>query len=320
MMKKNIIFIFVFSLLWGAYADWFWPFGNEAQNDKKELRLSELMEKASLAIDDAVDLADNGKISEAIEKYKEAIAELDRVERENPDRAKTPEFSTLRTKRAYSKNAITSLQMSEALLNARSVAVTDTTELEKKLADEKRKKREKATEPDKKKAEPPKENRVVGAQTNKVESIGLLIDCLDDGSKTEKPDVKAAPSKISAAAKAEKPKKSDPRRDEVLSALKEEQYDKATAIVKEMLKDDPNGVLPLNLLALICKAQGRLDDAEKVLFKCMTANKHSYYTYYNMARLYLMKNPPDKSGAKYYYETGCLYTDQRDLEIERRLK
>jgi hypothetical protein len=33
-----------------------------------------------------------------------------------------------------------------------------------------------------------------------------------------------------------------------------------------------------------------------------------------------MKNPPDKSGAKYYYETGCLYTDQRDLEIERRLK
>ena len=319
MMKKNIIFIFVFSLLWGAYADWFWPFGKDSQNDKKELRLSELMEKASLAIDDAVDLADNGKISEAIEKYKEAIAELDRVERENPDRAKTPEFSTLRTKRAYSKNAITSLQMSEALLNARSVAVTDTTELEKKLADEKRGKSDKASEPEKK-SEPAKEEKPVSAQTNKVESIGLLIDCLDDARKTEKPDVKAAPSKISAAAKAEKPKKSDPRRDAVLSALKEGQYAKATAIVKEMLKDDPNGVLPLNLLALICKSQGRLDDAEKVLFKCMTANTYSYYTYYNMARLYLMKNPPDKSGAKYYYETGRLYTDERDLEIERRLK
>ena len=113
--------------------------------------------------------------------------------------------------------------MSEALLNARSVAVTDTTELEKKLADEKRGKSDKASEPEKK-TELPKEEKPVGAQTNKVESIGLLIDCLDDERKTEKPDVKAAPSKISAAAKAEKPKKSDPRRDAVLSALKEGQY------------------------------------------------------------------------------------------------
>ena len=134
-MKKTIAVLCLLAAA-SASASWYWPFGDDDE-EKKPPRLSELMEPASLLIDDASDLAMDGKITEAIEKYREALAALDKVERENPDRAESPEFATLRNKRAYVNAAMDSIILAQARQNAKAVAVSDTTELEKKFAEEK---------------------------------------------------------------------------------------------------------------------------------------------------------------------------------------
>jgi len=118
-----------------SQASWYWPFGG-SDEEKEPPRLSELMEPASLLIDQAADLASEGKVQDAVEKYREALSRLDRIEAENADRAKRPEFATLRNKRAYVCAAIDSLLLEQVKSNAKAVAVSDTTELEKKLAAE----------------------------------------------------------------------------------------------------------------------------------------------------------------------------------------
>ena len=107
-----------------ASASWYWPFGKGDKRPER-LRISELVEPASELIDEAADLADEGKISEAVEKYRSALEELDRVESENPERAKSAEFATVRTKRAYVNSAIDTLFMKQAQNNAKPVAITN---------------------------------------------------------------------------------------------------------------------------------------------------------------------------------------------------
>ena len=129
-MKHLSIFALFFALCAPAVASWYWPFSSD--DEKKPPRVSELMEPASVMIDEAYDLADDGKTSEAVEKYRAALAELDRIEVENPDRVNEPEFNTLKNKRATVMAAIDSLLLSEAQNNAKAIAVSDTTELQKK--------------------------------------------------------------------------------------------------------------------------------------------------------------------------------------------
>jgi len=112
-----------------AHAAWYWPFGG---GDKTPPRVSELTEKASELMDEAADLASDGKVEEAVQKYREARAELDRVEVENPSRAATAEFATVRNKKAYIEATVDSLLLKQAELNAKAVAVTDTTALERR--------------------------------------------------------------------------------------------------------------------------------------------------------------------------------------------
>lgn len=133
--RKISAAVFAAMLSMCVSASWYWPFGSD--DEKRPPRLSELMEPATALIDEASDLAGEGKISEAAGKYREALEELSRIERENPERAKSAEFSTLRIKRAYVNAAIDSMLMRQARENAKTVAVSDTTELERKLAEEK---------------------------------------------------------------------------------------------------------------------------------------------------------------------------------------
>ena len=130
----------------GAQASWYWPFGSDDVSEDAP-RISELMEPATELIDEASDLAADGKVDESVEKYRKALDELDRIERENPERAKSAEFATLRNKRAYVNAAIDSMLLSQVKQNARVVAVSDTTELEKRLAKERAKDKPNAVRP-----------------------------------------------------------------------------------------------------------------------------------------------------------------------------
>ena len=128
-MKRLVSIFIALALGSGASGAWYWPFSSD---DEKPPRVSELMEEASIMIDEAYDLAADGKTSEAVDKFREALAELDRIEAENPDRVKEPEFNTLKNKRATVTAAVDSLLLEQVQSNAKAISVTDTTELQKK--------------------------------------------------------------------------------------------------------------------------------------------------------------------------------------------
>lgn len=135
-MNRFTVFLVTLSLACVVQASWYWPFGSSDDDATREPRVSELMEKASELVDEASDLAAERKTDESVAKYREALAELDRIERAYPERVKKPEFATLRNRRAYINAAIDQMLLGQVRANARSVAVSDTTELEKRRAKE----------------------------------------------------------------------------------------------------------------------------------------------------------------------------------------
>ena len=115
-----------------AQGAWYWPFGSKEDDPSKPLRLHRLLEEANNYIEIAEDEALKGNGETALENYRLALGELDRVERENPDRAETAEFSPLRNKRAACVAAMDAIRFAQVNDNERAVSVTDTRELQKK--------------------------------------------------------------------------------------------------------------------------------------------------------------------------------------------
>ena len=287
-MKQLLSFALVLALCAEVEASWYWPFSSDDEN--KPPRVSELMEPASVMIDEAYDLADEGKISEAVEKYRAALAELDRIEAENPDRVKEPEFNTLKNKRATVTAAIDSLLLSEAQDNARAIAVSDTTELQKKY-DAKHNKVPKPEETGDAKPEPESTDEATG--------------------ETEAPDEQ--PEVI------ELPRKPKSKMAIALEDLAKRDFAAVELTVKEILEERPNDAAALNLKAAAEMAQGDAKAAEKTLDQAIMSNPRGYHAYYNMARL-LSGMKGNKSGAKRYYEAGRSLGGPLDAKLEELLK
>jgi tetratricopeptide (TPR) repeat protein len=254
------------------------------------------MEPASVLIDEASDLAADGKSKEAVAKYREALVELDRIEIENPDRVDKPEFATLRNKRAYVNAAIDSMLMSQVKENAKAVAVSDTTELEKKLAAERAAKN--GVKEDVLKEEKAKE--AVRAETEVAERA------------ERKPQRKPRTRQGRSAAKS--------RSEQVVADIAAGEFDAAAIVIGEMLEEKPNGAAALNLKAAMETAQGKYKDAEKTLDRAIMSNPRSHYAYYNMARLVLQTRPDGKMTARRYYETGRAVGGPADAELEGMVK
>jgi tetratricopeptide (TPR) repeat protein len=289
-MKKLIIHILSCALAFHAGASWYWPFGSDKEEERTAPRLSALMEPATAIIDDAADLAAEGKISEAVEKYREALMELDKIERENPERAQKPEFSTLRNKRAYVNAAIDSLLMSQVQQNAKAVAVSDTSALEKKLAAEKKAARAAAEDGGKSAA-----------------ASGEKAQPSSTGSEAE-----VAPRRLfshRAPANA---------RERAMVDIARGDYKAAEISIREILAEKPNSPVGLNLKAAMEARQGKFKEAERTLDQAIMSNPRNHQAYYNMARLMLAQG--DRSPARRYYETGRSLGGDKDRELEELLK
>ena len=287
-MKQLLSFALVLVLCAEVEASWYWPFSSDDEN--KPPRVSELMEPASVMIDEAYDLADEGKISEAVEKYRAALAELERIEAENPDRVKEPEFNTLKNKRATVTAAIDSLLLSEAQDNARAIAVSDTTELQKKY-DAKHNKAPKPEKTGDAKPEPESTDEATG--------------------ETEAPDEQ--PEVI------ELPRKPKSKMAIALEDLAKRDFAAVELTVKEILEERPNDAAALNLKAAAEMAQGDAKAAEKTLDQAIMSNPRGYHAYYNMARL-MAGLKGNSSGAKRYYEAGRSLGGPVDAKLEELLK
>lgn len=277
----------------GVRASWYWPFGSDDEtSDTKRPRLSELMEPASLLIDEATDLAEDGKSVEAIEKYRAALAALDAIEAENRDRAGKPEFATLRNKRAYVNATIDSLLLMQVKANARAVAVSDTTALERRLAEERAKKAGKTLPPT---AKP---------------------DASTEAAEATEPAREREPA-AEAATRAAKPLS---RRAQVMADLSAGDYAAAELVLSEILNEKPDDVAALNLQAALETARGDFKAAERALDRAISVHPRNHYAYYNMANLILRTHPSNKAGARRYYETGRRVGGPRNEALEQRLK
>jgi len=298
-MNRLGIFAVLAAVAFGAQASWYWPFGDDDDGVRtKERRISELIEPASLLIDEAADLAAEGKVDESVEKYRKALVELDAIERENPERAQSTEFATVRNKRAYVNAAIDAMLLSQVKSNAKAVSVSDTTELEKKLKAE----REGKTDNEQK------------AKDNEEETS------------KEEPEKRRA-KKTKKVKRAEQPKVEEQKetvpqtdRELVIKFMGEGDYASAEVLIRKMLDEKPNGAMALNLLAIMQARQGKLKEAEDTLDRAIMSNPRSYQAYYNMAKLMLQKSPDNKAAAKRYYETGRTYGGPENEKLEALLR
>ena len=293
-MRKIAVIFFALVLAGGVQASWYWPFGSDEGQEESPRRISELMEPATKLIDEASDFASDGKVDESVAKYREALMELDRIERENPERAKGSEFATLRNKRAYVNAAIDSMLLGQVKQNARAVAVSDTTELERKLAEERGEKSKSGVEVEGGQSK----SEVVGVQRNGMNSTVRL-----PTTTTTKPAAKPAT-----------------KRERAMDAIASGDYAVAEGLIKEMLAEKPNGAMALNLRAAMEMKQGRFDVAEDTLDQAIMSNPRSHFAYYNLAILLLQKDAGNKASAKRYYETGRAMGGPEDTVLEALVK
>ena len=278
----------------GALGSWYWPFGSD--DEEVIPRISELMEPASTNIDAATDFEFDGKFDEAIAGYEAALRELDKVEAEYPDQMDKPEFTTVKTKRAYVRAKIDTLKFLQVKENSKAVAVSDTTELEKKLAAEKAAAAKAATPEPEPEAEKP-------------------------APEPEKPSVeKPAPAPAKPAPKKPAPAKALSRQQRIAKAIADGDYAAADADIAETLRTRPTDAAALNLRAMMESAQGKYRDAEHTLDQAIQSNPKSYHAYYNMARLILKAYPDNKDGARRYYETGRAVGGPRNAALEEAVK
>lgn len=253
-------------------------------SDKKPPKLHVLMQEANDYIEEAQVCELNGDGDKAIEFYKKALAELDKIVAENPERAETAEFAPLRNKAAVCAIQIDAIKLEQVNANERRVAVTDTTELQKKYDAKMAAKRGGA-------ADVPREE-------------------VDEERAKTRPVEESAPSAADA-----------PRSnlEKGMAALKAKDYDAVERAVSEMLSENAKDSVALNLLAAAEIAKGDAKAAEKTLDLAISANPGSYYAYYNMARL-MVRAKGNKEAAKRYYETGRRYGGPKDAALEGMLK
>lgn len=294
-MRKFAVIFCALVFAGGARASWYWPFGSDEGPDESPRRISELMEPATKLIDEASDFAADGKVDESVESYRKALMELDRIERENPERAKGSEFATLRNKRAYVNAAIDSMLLGQVKRNAKAVAVSDTTELERKLAEERGAKDSSSTA------------RTSGLDEAEKPGVG-----------SKKPAAKQEePVEVSKPAELSKPLT---KREQAMDAIANGDYATAEALINEMLAAKPNGAMALNLRAAMEMKQGRFDVAEDTLDQAIMSNPRSHFAYYNLAILLLQKDAGNKATAKRYYETGRAMGGPEDAVLEALIK
>lgn len=259
-------------------AAWYWPFDPDSTN--KPPRLHRLLEKANDFIEKAEDESLEGNGDKAIENYRLALAELDRVERENPDRAETPEFAPLRTKRATCQSAIDSIRFAQVNDNERAVSVTDTRELQKKW--------------------------------NKKHGIKTPED-IEEERKARKKAADEAKQKMAGNSAFQKSFR------EALELVRKKDFAGAEKKLAELQKDNPDDLNLLLLMAAVQVGQDHDYPARRTLEKAVRLHPKSYLPLYNLANLAL-KIDDDKEAARRHYEKGRALGGPRNEALEKLLK
>ena len=282
-----------------AHAAWYWPFGDDEDSPDAKPRLHQLLENANDLIEQAEDAALDGDAEKALELYNSALTNLVDVAAKNPDRSEKPEFAPLRNKIAATSAAIDSIRFAQVNSNIRAVAVTDTTELQRKYDEEQaRKKGLKKKSKAEKTGEPkPTERKAVSRPAA-----------------TARPAEKPVPSRPVSVAGL------DSRVQTALDEIQAKDYAAADLLLADLEKERPGD---LNVLILRAAAQNGLKyhlAARRTLEKAMRAHPRHYLPYYNLAYLMFKIEGEGAKSAKQYYELGRTMGGPEDARLERMFK
>ena len=317
---KHILCLISAALLCAATAQaaWYWPFGSDEDSPDRPPRLHRLLENANDLIEQAEYASLDGDAEKALELYNSALTNLVDIANQNPERAETPEFAPLRNKIAATSAAIDSIRFAQVNQNIRAVAVTDTTELQKKYDAEQAKKKgldkvlEKKEEPEKKKDD---------AQTKKP--VEEPVKKLAEPPPAAKPKPSAVPKPAPAPIAEPAPASSagfDEKIQLALKELKAKDYAAADLLLEELEKERKGD---LNVLILRAAAQNGMRyhlAARRTLEKAMRAHPKNYLPYYNLAYIMFKLEDEGVESARQYDELGRALGGPKDERIESRLK
>ena len=307
MRKTVVMLVGAFALC--AQGAWYWPFGTDEDSTNAPPRLHRLLEPANDYIELAQDASLNGDTAKALENYRLALEELDRVEAEHPDRAASAEFAPLRLRRAACTAAIDSIRFAQVNENVRPVSVTDTTELQKRW----NKAHGVGGDEDEPPA-PPAESKAEKAAKKEPEKE----------KKAESPapaeEKKPAPAPVEEEKPAELPKDWNGRVAQAMAYIRAQDYAAADVLLESMLKERPKD---LNALLLRAAAQAGTRSyyaAQRTLERAMRAHPRSYLPYYNLANLLIQQDGGDLEAAREYYELGRTVGGPVNKALEAKLK
>ena len=286
-----------------ASAAWYWPFDPDSTN--KPPRLHRLLEQANEYIELAEDEALDGNGDKAIENYRLALKEIDRVELENPDRADTAEFAPLRNKRATCSAAIDAIRFAQVNENERAVAVSNTTKLERRwrlkhglqtLADEIFAREE-------------------AAKTNKTDSATNTVTNATNtvtSATTNALAAAGAPAATNAVTTA--------TLGDALKAVRAGAYAEAERMLDVLEKAKPGDLNVLLIRAAAQAGAGSLYAARRTLERAAKAHPKSYLPLYNLAHLTLQIDAGDQIVARALYEKGRALGGPKDAALEGKIK
>jgi tetratricopeptide (TPR) repeat protein len=296
-----------------------------SKSKDKEPKVTELLQPANDMMSEASAAYIDGKAKEAIEGYRKALAELVRLERENPARATSSEFAPVHFRKALCETEIDRIMLEEMNATARTVAVTDTSTLAAKRAARKKE-----------------------AETNNLPEVAVKLapkkgevpepasDATADGKKgTEKPinirnelewakdmlsvdrfdEVEASLIKVLK----QDPENVDARLLMALSNVQQGKHRDALVVLDDLLQDVPDDESVLLLAAGCYAASGGYSRAMTTLDKALTVNPKRPDGYLNMAWLLLEMTPGKLDEPEMYYRQAVKLGGARDRDLERRL-
>ena len=317
---RNALFIVACTFALGAQGAWYWPFGSDEDGTNSPPRLHRLLEPANDYIELAQDASLEGDSEKALENYRLALGELDRVEAEHPDRAESSEFAPLRLRRAACTAAIDAIRFAQVNENVRPVSVTDTTELQKRWN------KEHGLEDDAEEAKP-------AAQPQPKEEVKPPPPPPQEEKKTATPP--SPPPEEEKKQADPPPPKEEPREEEkkpasppadwggriaqAMSYLHAQDYAGADVLLESMLKERPKDLNALLMRAAAQVGTKHYYAAQRTLERAMRAHPKSYLPYYNLANLALQRDG-DLEVAQEYYELGRDRGGPVNKALEARLK
>ena len=302
------------------------PSGSKA----KKPQVLELIKPANNLMSKAQEAYIGDDSKKATLLFREALEALIKVEQDHPDFASSPEFSPVRFRKAICETEIERILLEEAQASSRTIAVTDTRELEQLRTERKR-----AAET----------NRVIEVTRKlNIKKSGEEVDAVavaTDAPTPEQKTVTHAPVKIGEELEWAKDMilverfveadralinvlKKEPENKEArflmaLSKVEQGKPAEALIVLADLMEDSPTDEAILLLTSGAHLATGAYAKSMEILDTVMKMNPKRPDAYLNMAWLLLDMRPDATSEAEMYYRQGVKLGLARNRELERRL-